>query len=61
MVATTMDLMELIRKADEAEGDGRALYVLASSVPDDAKIGATIEPAGGSLQRTSDPILVSGV
>ncbi|MFN2557479.1 MAG: anti-sigma factor domain-containing protein [Nitriliruptorales bacterium] len=41
--------------------DGRALHVLATSVPDDAKIGITVEPAGGSLQPTTDPILVSGL
>ncbi len=42
-------------------GDGRALHVLAGNVPDDAKIGITVEPAGGSLQPTTDPILVSDV
>ncbi|MFN2556271.1 MAG: anti-sigma factor domain-containing protein [Nitriliruptorales bacterium] len=41
--------------------DGRVLHVLAGGVPEEAKIGITVEPSAGSLQPSTDPILVSDV
>lgn len=39
--------------------DGRAVHLLATALPEHTTVGITIEPAGGSLQPTTEPILVS--
>ncbi|MGH3440538.1 MAG: anti-sigma factor [Nitriliruptorales bacterium] len=43
------------------DDEGRAVHVLVGRVHDRVRIGITIEPAGGSLQPTSDPILLADI
>ena len=43
-----------------AASDGRAAFLIQDSAPADA-IAVTVEPAGGSPQPTSDPILIAEV
>lgn len=44
-----------------ADEEGPTVHVLSGGVPSDVKVGITVEPAGGSLRPTTDPLFVSDV